>query len=942
MSDITEMKRMLADRARDVAEYLLPRGVLHSREWCVGSISGEPGESLKVSVSGSKAGTWADFAAAGESGDLIDLWCLVRHVPLIESMSQIRDWLGIKSPSFHKSEKTYRRPSKPRCTVPKSAVLEYLTEERKLSLDAIRAYRVGEDGRTIIFPSLLPEDHALAFVKYLNIDRPDGKKVTRVEPGCEPVLFGWQAIDLNAREVVLTEGECLPGSTEVLTPDGWVQLENYRQGTIAQWRDGILEWVHPLARIEREHDGDMIRFSGRFVTMTVTPGHRMPGIDRRGRTRVVVAEKRAAGINRHHRLPRSGVLAGKGIALSDDQIAFCLAISADAAIDIRKQSYAGGAARRLAVEDRYARVGLWKTRKIERFEGLVGRLGLPHRCTDGILSSAGKTGKFFGVPLPEWVPGRLLPWSWIAEATEEQRETIIAEIRHWDGNGVPNRHQDEFSTKHLELAEWVQALCHTSGRCSTIIRRQNILGEWFKISILHGKESGSYQSFKVTRERGEAMVYCLGVPSGMFLAREAGKVFVTGNCDAMSAWDYRYPALSVPFGGGAGAKQRWIEAEFDRMARFEVIYLALDMDREGDLAAAEIADRLGSHRCRRVKLPRKDFNQCKKDGLSYIDIMRCMHEAEALDPPELVQPSEFTDAVIQLFWPVEGRRPGYQLPFHKISDKLFFRPGELTEWTGATGTGKSQLLSHTMLGMAADGAKICAASLEMSAAQVIRRLIKQAGNTERPTELYAREVIHWLDQWLWMFGVVGKSKIERIITVFEYARCRYGCDVFVIDSLMRLGVSSEDYEGQEKAIFEIVNWAVEKNVHVHLVAHARKGDRSTGATVPDADDIKGPSEIGNNAANIIGIWRNRKQEDKIRELDEAARRGDEAAKLSLDELREKPMVLVNVAKQRNGDWEGKFGLWFSTETYQYRGAYDRKEGRCFVEMGPVPMSGSAD
>jgi len=33
-------------------------------------------------------------------------------------------------------------------------------------------------------------------VKYLSIDRlPSGKKNTRVEPGCEPMLFGWQAID---------------------------------------------------------------------------------------------------------------------------------------------------------------------------------------------------------------------------------------------------------------------------------------------------------------------------------------------------------------------------------------------------------------------------------------------------------------------------------------------------------------------------------------------------------------------------------------------------------------------------------------------------------------------------------------------------------------------------------------------------------------------------
>src|SRR4029077_804483 len=101
----------------------------------------------------------------------------------------------------------YRRPAKPKCASPNFAVLEYLTGERKLSAGALHAYQVGEDGHTIIFPSLLPSGE-LAFVKYLMIDRtPAGKKIIRVEPDCERVLFGWQAIGPDAREVSITEGE---------------------------------------------------------------------------------------------------------------------------------------------------------------------------------------------------------------------------------------------------------------------------------------------------------------------------------------------------------------------------------------------------------------------------------------------------------------------------------------------------------------------------------------------------------------------------------------------------------------------------------------------------------------------------------------------------------------------------------------------------------------
>ena len=125
----------------------------------------------------------------------------------MQALDDIRRWLGIERPKFDKRARAYRKPEKPKCTAPRSAVLEYLTGPRKLSGDAIRVYRIGEDGRTIVLPSRLP-DGEVAFIKYLGIDRdPGGKKRVRVEADCEPVLFGWQAMDPEAREVVITEGE---------------------------------------------------------------------------------------------------------------------------------------------------------------------------------------------------------------------------------------------------------------------------------------------------------------------------------------------------------------------------------------------------------------------------------------------------------------------------------------------------------------------------------------------------------------------------------------------------------------------------------------------------------------------------------------------------------------------------------------------------------------
>ncbi len=608
MSDITAIKRALEGRVRDVAERLFPNGKLEGRDWCVGSIQGEAGHSLKVCVSGAKAGIWSDFAAGGdEGGDLIDLWMAVKGQQLPEALADIRAWLGMQAPQFEKRAKAYHRPQRPACNAPRSAVRDYLIQQRKISEGAIAAYCIAEQDRTIVFPSLVNGE--LRFIKFRSVDN---KKLMRVEADCEPVLFGWQAIDPNAREVTICEGEI----------------------------------------------------------------------------------------------------------------------------------------------------------------------------------------------------------------------------------------------------------------------------------------------------------------------------------DAPSLWDYGFPALSVPFGGGKGAKQlNWIEAEYERLLRFETIYLALDNDAEGDAAIPDIVSRLGRHRCRRVVLPLKDANECRKAGIPKEDIKACFATSSTMDPPELVRAGHFTEEVVSLFWPTEGQHVGYRLPFTKLSGKVLFRPAEFTIWTGPSGAGKSQVLSHAAVDWGDQGAKMCIASLEMKPGQFIRRMVKQAGNADRPTEPFIRKIMGWIDQWLWCFNLVGKVGIQPVLDVFEYARCCYGCDTFIIDSLMRLGIGSEDYEGQEKAVYTLVNWAVEKNVHLHLVAHSRKMDPRQGTAAPETEDIKGASEIGSNAFNIVGVWRNRKLEDQIKDLTAKSERGEAGAKAALDGVVDIPTVILNIAKQRSGDFEGKCGLWFNQDNYQYRSSTDNRLGFKYVSLG---------
>lgn len=398
-------------------------------------------------------------------------------------------------------------------------------------------------------------------------------------------------------------------------------------------------------------------------------------------------------------------------------------------------------------------------------------------------------------------------------------------------------------------------------------------------------------------------------------------VITEGEIDALSWAAYGYPAASVPFGGGKGAKQsKWIESDYERMERFEKIYISTDMDKPGEEAAEEIAARLGRHRCYRVSLPRKDANQCLVEGLSKADMDAVIAAASNLDPEGLKRASDYTDKVIHLFWPAHEQPEGYGLPYGRLINKLLFRPAEMTLWSGAAGSGKSQLISDCIPHWIKQGSRICLASLEMQGAQTLRRMCKQVGDVDRPTAPFIEAILAYLDTGLLLYERVGKASVQALLEVFDYARAKYGCDQFVVDSLMRLGIAGDDYTGQEKAVFSLVDWTIQHNVHLHLVAHARKG--LAGAGAPETEDIKGAMEIGANAFNILTVWRNRKHEEAI-----ANAKTDEERKA----LEEQSGVTLNVAKQRNGDFEGKTGLWFDQETYRYESAPGRS-GRRYIDL----------
>lgn len=98
--DAADLKRQLEGQIDQVLAYLWPAGKRVGDEFHVGSINGERGNSLKISLKRERLGVGADFAGNAVFGDIIDAWSFatkgrkVKGIEFAEMCEEIANWLG--------------------------------------------------------------------------------------------------------------------------------------------------------------------------------------------------------------------------------------------------------------------------------------------------------------------------------------------------------------------------------------------------------------------------------------------------------------------------------------------------------------------------------------------------------------------------------------------------------------------------------------------------------------------------------------------------------------------------------------------------------------------------------------------------------------------------------------------------------------------------------
>ncbi len=244
-------------------------------------------------------------------------------------------------------------------------------------------------------------------------------------------------------------------------------------------------------------------------------------------------------------------------------------------------------------------------------------------------------------------------------------------------------------------------------------------------------------------------------------------------------------------------------------------------------------------------------------------------------------------------------RVGRHFPWTTTHNRIGLRKHELSIWAGINGHGKSLAVSQVAAGLCAQGQRVVLCSPELPLAAIGARLARQVLRCNAPGNADLDALWKWLFGRFWVYQPKGVITPERVLAACWFARDEMETDHFIVDSLMKIGIGEDDYNGQKDFVNRLADLARDTGVHVHLVCHIRKGANAHDAV--DKFDIKGTGTITDLADNVFILQRNTRKE-MLKDKD-----GLTPAEQKTMDL---PDVRFTCDKARHGEWEGSVGLWF--------------------------------
>jgi len=319
---------------------------------------------------------------------------------------------------------------------------------------------------------------------------------------------------------------CLAPETEVLTMNkGWVTLKNYEltDGPVAQW-DSVsksITWETPSRKVKSKTD-KFIRFYTKKNTyeQIVTPGHRMPVMDRKGEVSFVESDK--VKYHGYNSAPLSGMLEGPERKITWLE-KFFIATQADGSILKRYDGSIAGT--------RPIHFFIKKDRKKNRLREILSNLDFKYKEVIYDKKPGYSTFKVdVPVDITEKTDLKSFDWVKLAEINGAWCQDFLEELKHWDSHIYKDGDVFVYDNTCTKSVDKVQIISSLAGMCCSISKvGRKTQKDLYRCHITkRDKNSGSAIRKEEIFNPGDA--YCLTVPSGAFMIRSSGRVSITGNC----------------------------------------------------------------------------------------------------------------------------------------------------------------------------------------------------------------------------------------------------------------------------------------------------------------------------------------------------------------------------------------------------------------------------
>ena len=198
-----------------------------------------------------------------------------------------------------------------------------------------------------------------------------------------------------------------------------------------------------------------------------------------------------------------------------------------------------------------------------------------------------------------------------------------------------------------------------------------------------------------------------------------------------------------------------------------------------------------------------------------------------------------------------------------------FEMGCITIWTGLTNAGKTTVMTMIAKKTIEQGERIFFFNGEQTKEDFKNNLYIQASSKKdlirkqyRNSIVYdtfvkeekARELEKIYGNKIYIYNNEVERDINSLLYAMEELRKEQKIRVFFLDNFMQIDIKSDNvFQEQTNIMEKLRTFAVNKKVHIHLVAHPRKIERFQVRL--SLYDIAGSSNLSNKAYNIISIMR---------------------------------------------------------------------------------------